>query len=108
MISTTVMFGAFCRPNLSVTFTIGLFLVGKSIDGLKFFADKSDGAFNYYLFEALNYVVPNFTRFDWKNYAGTDLFISGTDFAWSLLYFAGWFVMLQVITAFIFRRREFA
>ena len=108
LVSLTMTLGTFVRPTLSVPLTIGIFLIGRSMDSLNYFLRQSDStSFNFFV-KIINHTFPNFTRFDWKSVMVHDASISGEQFLWALIYSFLWIVTLQSLANIIFRRKDIA
>ncbi len=107
VLSVTLLFGSYSKPMLAVTFSIGLFLIGRSLDSLDFFAQKSESAF----FRGFNFVLqralPNLAKFNWTSYPLIDEQVPVKPFLVSLAYGMGWIGICITLTALILRRRDF-
>ncbi|MDZ4662505.1 MAG: ABC transporter permease [Pseudomonadota bacterium] len=107
VLSVTLLFGAYSKPMLAVAFSIGVFLVGRSMDSLDFFAQKSESAF----FIGFNYVLqrslPNLSKFSWGNYPLIEDKVPLQPFLMSVIYGMGWMGVCITLTALILRKRDF-
>ena len=107
VLSINLLFGAYSKPMLAVTFSIGIFLIGRSMDSLDFFAQKSESAF----FRGFNFVLqrslPNLSKFNWSNYPLVADQVPLKPFLMSLVYGLGWLGVCITLTALILRKRDF-
>ncbi len=107
MLSITLFFGAYSKPILAVTFSIGIFLVGRSLDSLNFFAEKSEGVF----FKGFNFLLqrllPNLSKFNWSTYPLVEDEVPIRAFFMSFVYGLSWIGVCITLTALILRRRDF-
>ncbi len=107
LISITMVFGNIVRPVLSIALTIGVFLIGRSMDSLLYFAEKSQSVVFEKFAWTVQYLFPNFERFNWKGFAGQESFLSIGDLFLSSFYFLIWITILQSAANLLFRRKEF-
>lgn len=105
------LFASFSSPFLSVVFTFGVFLVGRSADALAKLSDRTFGATIKQLGVALSKVVPNL-----QVYVPPRPLLTGEaateSLSTHLLQATGqtvaWAVLLLVASTALFRRRDFA
>ena len=105
LISITMVLGVIVRPLLTVPLTIGALLIGKWTSTLYYFLEKSE------MFKLLNkvvpYIIPSFERWDWKSEALQEVIVLNIDTViYASIYALGWIFVLQVITYFIFRKKD--
>jgi ABC-type transport system involved in multi-copper enzyme maturation permease subunit len=106
LISITVFLGTFMRPNISVAITIGIFIIGRTIDSLPKFVEKSESeAFKIFV-TVVKYVFPNFNRWNWKSQIGLGESVIPNQIGLDSLYFLAWMLVLLSSTIIIFRRKE--
>ena len=107
LLSIIVLFGIFSSPMLSVTFTLGLFLIGHWLNDLKFFAEKSeDPAFKKFA-TVIIYGLPNLERFNWRSQVTYDEVLSVQTVASAAVYAGSWVLICFALAALIFRKRDF-
>ena len=105
LISITMVLGVIVRPLLTVPLTIGALLIGKWTSTLYYFLEKSE------MFKLLNkvvpYIIPSFERWDWKSEALQEVIVLNIDTViYASIYALSWIFVLQVITYFIFRKKD--
>jgi ABC-type transport system involved in multi-copper enzyme maturation permease subunit len=77
LLAITIFFGSFSSPILSVSFVIGIFLIGHWIDSLKFFASRSQSEQFQFMAKVIYAIMPNFEHFNWRS-----LFIYSESVPW--------------------------
>lgn len=108
-----VLFSSFSTPLLSGLFTVGIFLVGRSVPDIRAIAGKVGGLLGIAL-EAISRVVPNL-RFFYVTGARVDgehMSINGTMVDWSYVGAAAGYAglnigLLLLISMLLFSRRDF-
>lgn len=106
LLSFTIFFGTFSSPIMSVSFTIGIFLIGHWLDSLKFFADKSQSPVFINFAKVVRATFPNLEWFNWRS-----LFIYGDPLPSSEIligsaYSMAWTVLLISIAAYILGNKD--
>jgi ABC-type transport system involved in multi-copper enzyme maturation permease subunit len=106
LLAITIFFGSFSTPMLSVSFVIGIFLIGHWVESLKYFSEKTDSTGFYYLSKAILAVTPNLELFNWR-----PLFIYGDPVPWlevgvSTAYMLAWLVLLISTSSYILGNRD--
>jgi ABC-type transport system involved in multi-copper enzyme maturation permease subunit len=100
-------FGILCsvlaRAMFSLVITIAFWMLTYSLPDLSFFAQKLNNVGLIYISKILNFVVPNFYSFNWKNYHFIRSEILTNDIAWAWLYCGGLFLFLATLG---FQRKE--
>lgn len=66
LLTLTIFFGTFSSSLLSVSFVLGLFLIGHWLDSLKFFAEKSESSEFVLFAKVISAVIPNLEAFNWR------------------------------------------
>lgn len=107
LLSLIILFGIFSSPLLSVSFTLGIFLIGHWLNDLKFFSEKSaDPAFKMFA-TGINYVLPNLERFNWRSNVTFGETIDVHTILMATANASSWVIVCIGIAALIFRRRDF-
>lgn len=111
--SLALFFSAFSSPFLSGFFTLGLFVLGRSVPDLRLLAAKSEGGLGA-LIEGASWLLPNLHLFAPSGHAvdghtvtvhGT--FVGGPYLAWTSLYALGYSLLALLAAVAVFRRRDF-
>ncbi len=107
VLSMTVLFSTITRPVLVVAYSLGIFIIGRSVESLKFFAEKSeDGGFKFFN-EVIQRIFPNLSKFAWSNYVVIKDQIPYSVIMWSTVYALSWVAICVFMSALIFRRKDF-
>jgi Cu-processing system permease protein len=106
LLGITLVFGSFSTPTLSVSFTLGVFLVGHAIESLKFFANRSENPAFVLLAKFTQTIMPNFEFLNWRS-----LFVYNDSVPWfqvgaGTVYALVWCVLLVASSALIISRRD--
>lgn len=107
MIAITLLFGANSKPILTVAFSIGVFLVGRSLDSLEFLSQKSESAFFKGFNTVLQHTLPNLSKFSWTSYPLIEDSVPLQQFFNSTLYGLSWMGVCITLTALILRKKDF-
>jgi Cu-processing system permease protein len=107
ILSLALFFGSFSRPMMTVIFTAAVFMLGHWVDSLDFFIKKSDSASFKFIGTAIEYIVPNLERFNWRAAPVYGTTIPGSEILGATLTMLGWVILLVSATVLIFRRRDF-
>jgi ABC-type transport system involved in multi-copper enzyme maturation permease subunit len=106
LLSLTTFFGSFSSPTLSVSFVIGIFLIGHWVESLKYFTSKSE-SLGFQLFgKFIAGTMPNLEIFNWRS-----LFIYLDPVPWTevglaSLYMLAWVLLLISMTTIILGKRD--
>lgn len=107
LLGITLLFGVMIRPFLTVTCTVGIFLIGHWIPSLVFFAEKSESE-SFRMFGLfISKVLPNLERFNWRSSVTYLEVVPLTEIVSATVYALGWVLILLAFTNIIFRRRDF-
>jgi Cu-processing system permease protein len=107
LLSVSLFFGVFCRPTLTILFSLSAWIVGHGINDLHYFTNKSLSLPIKTIGTAFSRVFPNLDYFNFKEAViygdpiGT--FLIGRAFG----IFAAWFILLLISSIWIFNRRDF-
>jgi ABC-type transport system involved in multi-copper enzyme maturation permease subunit len=107
MLAVTVLFGTITRPMLVVSYSIGIFIIGRSVDSLKFFAEKSTDPGFKMISAVLQKSFPNLSKFNWSNYVLVSDQIPYSMIMWSTVYALSWVAICVFLSALIFRKKDF-
>ena len=107
LLSLALFFGSFTRPIMTVIFSASLFLIGHWIDSLGFFIEKSKSQGFKVLANVIRYALPDLERFNWRAAPVYEVEVANQLIFGSLLYAAGWLLLLLLLTSLIFGRRDF-
>ncbi|MCA1558488.1 MAG: ABC transporter permease, partial [Acidobacteria bacterium] len=109
MILTAValLFSSFSSPALSALLTFFVFIIGHFSQDLKTLAASMGTASARWLFNALYYILPNFSRFSYITEAGHGLVPDGTALTSAILYAICYITALLSAATLIFHRRNF-
>ncbi|MFH1130812.1 MAG: ABC transporter permease [Pseudomonadota bacterium] len=112
--SVAVMFSAFSTPFLSGAFTVGIFLLGRSVPDIQVIAEKMDNPVLSPLLKTASYIVPNLRFFyvTGSNVAEQAVSVNGPFVDWgyvgSATAYASLYLSLTLLMAtFLFSRRDF-
>ena len=101
-----VFFASFSSPYLSGFFTLGAFVVGRSLGALNILADKVDATFPRMLLKGLFFILPDFADLNLSDRVVHQIPISFSEVAWLWVYAAGYLGLLLFFSAWIFTRRD--
>jgi len=107
LLSISLFFGVFCRPTLTILFSLGAWIVGHGINDLHYFSNKSQNPTLKAAGLAFSKVFPNLDYFNFKEaviYADP---IGGYLLSRAFGIFAAWFILLLLTSIWIFNRRDF-
>jgi ABC-type transport system involved in multi-copper enzyme maturation permease subunit len=111
--SIALLFSAFSSPFLSGFFSLGVFVVGRSVPDLRQIAARAGGGVAR-LIDAAATVLPNLHLFyPSGTIIGADRatvhsqFVGASYLLWTTLYGVGYSVAVLALAMFIFRRRDF-
>lgn len=107
MLSITLLFGTNSKPMLAVTFSIGIFLVGRSLDSLEFFAQKSESSFLKGFNFLLQRTLPNLSKLNWSSYPLIPDEVPLDAFLKSVVYGLSWMGVCITLTALVLRKKDF-
>jgi ABC-type transport system involved in multi-copper enzyme maturation permease subunit len=102
-----LLFSTFSSPTLSAIFTLCLYVAGHLSGDLRLFAARFGGAGTRLSAETLYFLLPNFSRLNFKDQAvhgfGFDAGTTALSFSYAIFYIA----MLVLVSMAIFQRRDF-
>jgi ABC-type transport system involved in multi-copper enzyme maturation permease subunit len=101
-----VFFASFSTPALSGLFTLGIFVVGRSLPVLDRLADKTHNVLASGVLKTLVWGLPDLADFNLSNRVVHDLPIAWAQVGWTSAYGLGYLALLLVLAAWIFTRRD--
>ncbi len=103
-------FGILCsvlsRAMFSFVITIAYWMMTYSIPDLIYFAKKIDHPVLTGFSHVLDFLIPNFYAFNWKNYHFLRSEINWNEILWSWAHCFGWIFCLLFLAALFFRKKE--
>lgn len=103
-------FGLLCavmaRPMFGFVLTLTFWLASYSIPDVIFLAQKLKNEALILTTQVLNFVIPNFYLFNWKNYQYLRMEFVLNDFLWAVFHCTAWITILVLIASFAFRKKE--
>lgn len=108
LISLTMAFGIYSKPMLSVSFVLGVFLIGHWMDSLNYFASRSDSKGFQQLGKVVNYVFPNLELWNWKTEAVNRAVVKSELFWNANLNAFAWTGLFLCVAVILFRRKDCA
>ncbi len=103
-------FGILCsvlaRAMFGFVITMAYWMMAYSIPDLQYFAKKLDNTVLIYLARGLDYLIPNFYAFNWKNYHFIRADLNINDILWSWSHCFGWILFLLFLSSVAFRKKE--
>lgn len=106
LLSIAIFFGTFSSSVLSVSFTIGFFLIGHWVDSLRFFLERTDSRAFFLLGKTLVGGLPNLEYFNWRDLFVYDDPIPWPELGFSTVYMLAWFIFFITISSMILGKRD--
>lgn len=107
LLSISLFFGVFCRPALTILFSLSIWIVGHGINDLHYFSDKSRNGTLKVVGLAFSRVFPNLDYFNFKEAVVYGDPIGGFLMTRAFGIFVAWFIILLVSSIWIFNKRDF-
>lgn len=107
LMSITLLFSTITRPMLVVSYSLGTFIIGRGIDSLNYFAEKSSEDSFKMINAVLQRTIPNLSKFGWSTYVLVPESIPVSTVAWSTVYALGWIGACAFLSTLIFRKKDF-
>jgi ABC-type transport system involved in multi-copper enzyme maturation permease subunit len=101
-----IFFASFSSPYLSGFFTLGLFVVGRSLPSLYLLIDKIDLEFVKVPLKGLFFILPDLADFNLSTRVVNGVDISGSQVAALVAYGLGYLLLLLFFSSWIFSRRN--
>ncbi len=112
--AVAVLFSSFSTPFLSGLFTVGIFLLGRSVPDIRMAAQTMESSPLAWMMEGIARVVPNLKSFylTGSEYGGNHVSVHGTFPDWSYVGIAGGYTLLYTalllfLASVLFSRRDF-
>jgi len=102
-----LFFTTVATPLLATIASLFVFVAGHLLSDIQLFASQFGGRLGGRFLEAFTYVLPNLRNFDAKGELVYGSGVSPTFFALALAYGACYSLLLVVLSALVFERREF-
>ncbi len=106
IVAVATLFSSFTTPMLSALFTLGIYALGHLSRNLYFLGQQSDDESVQRAASLIYRVLPDLESFNLSLEAAHGLPISGGDVTLATLYGVAYSVVLLVLAAFIFHRRD--
>ncbi len=106
LLTIAIFFGSFSSPMLSVSFTIGFFLIGHWIESLRFFLNNTDSQAFFLLGKTLTATLPNLEFFNWRSLFIYDDPIPWPELGFSTLYMLAWALFFITVSSLILGKRD--
>lgn len=102
-----VLWGSiFLRPVLAVMSGFVLFFLGHWLEDLKFFATKSKNPAFQFFSDICQWAVPNFYKFNWKNYFFLESGVDAKSFLVMSAHYIAWIGIYLIFANHLFRRKD--
>ena len=107
LLALAFFFSSFTSSFLVLVYSILTFIIGHSANGIAFFlSSRKDSVVSQSLVSAINYILPNFEKLNWRSHAlYQDTLIPG-DLLFSSVYATLWIILLLAVTTLIFERKQ--
>lgn len=103
-------FGLVCavlsRPMFGFVLTLAYWIASYSLPDIIFLAAKLKNQGLILLTKILDFIIPNFYLFNWKNYHYLKSTFVFSDFLWAVFHCTVWTVFLFLLASLVFRRKE--
>jgi ABC-type transport system involved in multi-copper enzyme maturation permease subunit len=104
--SFALAMGLMVRPILSLVMTFCYWVLCYSVPDIQFFVKKMNSETLTSIANAMDIVIPQFYRLNWKSY----YFITNPpllgELGWAICYCLGWTFFWLFVASFVFRRKE--
>ena len=109
LLALAFFFSSFTSSFLVLVYSVLIFIIGHSANGIVFFLGKSENDQFFKLGVSLiTRVLPNFEKLNWRAHAlYQDSLVEGELFLCSLYSFS-WIVFLLIVTGILFERKQIA
>jgi len=107
LLSISLFFGVFCRPTLTILFTLSAWMVGHGINDLHYFSEKSNNQAMKVVGLAISRIFPNLDYFNFKEAVIYGDPIGGFLIGRAFGIFAAWVTLLLISSIWIFNKRDF-
>lgn len=94
------------RPVLGAAAGLTVYLLGHWVEDMNNLAARVKNTELLQFSAAMDFITPNFYRFNWKAYFFLKEGIAGTSVLWMIVHSVVWIVLLLTLAAFAFRRKQ--
>ena len=100
-------FSSFTSSSFIVlVYSILMFIIGHSINGIVFFINKEDDVFVKWVVLALTRILPDFEKLNWRAHALYHDSLMKGELFFAFLYSFSWIIFLLIVTGIVFERRS--
>ncbi len=103
--AVAVFFSTMASPTVSAISTVAIFIIGRTSEQVKWYADLFTG-FKKTALLLFYYVVPNFANFNIKLAAVHDIAVPFTMIGWALMYSLVYSLLVLYLASLIFNKRN--
>lgn len=109
LLAVAFFFSSFTSSFLVLVYSVFIFIIGHSANGIAFFLSKGQGdQFFKLVISAVNRFLPNFEKLNWRAHAlYHDSLIEG-ELVFSSLYSFSWIIFLLIVAGILFERKQIA
>ena len=102
-------FSSFTSSFLVLVYSVLIFIIGHSANGITFFLNKGQGDTVFKLVvSAVTRFLPNFEKLNWRAHALYHDSLVGGELFFSSIYSFSWLVFLLIFTGVLFERKQIA
>lgn len=106
ILGVVMLLGLVVRPVIAIFCGIAVYLLGHWIPDLQFFAKKSENPSFKSIIDVLDWITPNFYRFNWKSFYFLERGFTAPEVLWMMTHCIFWFLSLCFFINLIFRRKD--
>lgn len=104
--SFAIACGLLVRPILALGATICYWLLCYSLPDIKFFVSKLQDPVLLRVFDFIEFIVPQFHKYNWKSFYFVTNLPNGSEIVWSLFHSLGWTFFWLTMASLFFRKKE--
>ncbi len=109
LLALAFFFSSFTSSFLVLVYSILIFIIGHSADGIAFFLNSGkDSSVFQFIFSGIVRILPNFEKLNWRAHALYQDSLIKEELLLSSLYAFSWIIFLLIITAILFERKQIA
>ena len=106
--SLTIAFSIYSKPIISVSFVLGVFIIGHWLDNLNYFAKSSESKVFRFMAEISNYIFPNLELWNWKSQAVNREIVPFQQFLNANYNAIAWTGIFLCVAVLLFRKKDCA
>ena len=106
--SVAIALGLLVRPILAFGTTVSFWILCYSLPDIQFFAEKLKNPVLIQITKILDYLIPQFYRFNWKSYYAVTTPPDLNQILWALSHTFGWTMLWLFLASLFFKRKEIA